>query len=88
MIIGVSGKSGSGKTYFSNLLNQNHDFKVIHVDKVIHSILKDREFEKAFVLKYGKTFLDKGKINRKKLGNYLFSSEQIMLEYNKFIYPW
>lgn len=88
MIIGISGKSGSGKTYFSNLVNRNHEFKVIHVDKVIHSILDDEEFKKIFVIKYGEIFLKGGKIDRKKLGNYLFSSEKVMNEYNAFIYPW
>ena len=40
MIIGIVGKSGSGKTYFSDLLNENDDFTVIHVDEIVHEILK------------------------------------------------
>lgn len=86
MIIGVTGKSGSGKTYFSNLLNKKNEFIVIHVDEVVHSILDDIDFKRAFAIKYSEAFFDNGKINRKKLGTFLFSSKQAMDEYNQFIY--
>ena len=52
MIIGVMGKSGSGKTYFSNLLNKNHNFTVIHVDEVVHKILNQLDFKEAFIKKF------------------------------------
>lgn len=89
MIIGVMGKSGSGKTYFSNLLNKNHNFTVIHVDEVVHKILNQLDFKEAFIKKYNTQFLSKNlEIDRKKLGDYLFASKERMNAYNDFIYPW
>lgn len=87
MMIGVVGKSGSGKTYFSNLLNKNDEFTIIHVDEIVHEILKEEKFGKAFVTKYGIGFMEENRIDRKKLGQYLFSSSEIMDEYNEFIWP-
>ncbi len=87
MIIGIVGKSGSGKTYFSDLLNENDDFTVIHVDEIVHEILNQKNFQKAFIAKYGIGFMTKSEIDRKKLGHYLFSSNEVMNEYNQFIWP-
>lgn len=87
MMIGIVGKSGSGKTHFSNLLNKNDEFTVIHVDEVVHEILGEEKFLIAFINKYGIGFINEKKIDRKKLGRYLFSSSEAMNEYNLFIWP-
>ncbi|MCI8446232.1 MAG: dephospho-CoA kinase, partial [Bacilli bacterium] len=91
MIIGVTGKSGSGKTYFSDLLNKNDDFTVIHVDEIVHQILDNPYFIMTFIGKYGKQFMAKDyTINREELGRFLFeyANRIRVTEYNEFIYPW
>lgn len=88
MIIGVCGKSGSGKTYFSDLLSKVTNWEVIHVDDLVHEILETEEFINALIQKYGSTFVEEGKVNRKQLGAYLFSNIDIMESYNRFIWPW
>ena len=87
MIIGVCGKSGSGKTYFSDLLSKVTNWEVIHVDDLVHEILETEEFINALIQKYGSTFVEEGKVNRKQLGAYLFSNIDIMESYNRFIWP-
>lgn len=37
-LIGVTGKSGAGKTTFSNILAQKHNIGVIHVDDILRQI--------------------------------------------------
>ena len=88
MIIGVCGKSGSGKTYFSDLLSKVTDWEVIHVDDLVHEILETEEFINALIQKYGSAFVEEGKVNRKQLGAYLFFNIDIMESYNQFIWPW
>lgn len=88
MIVGVCGKSGSGKTYFSNLLEKYGNFRVLHVDDMIHQILETDDFRKVFIERYGKIFLENGKIQRQKLGEYLFSNQETMKSYNQLIWPW
>lgn len=70
-LIGVTGKSGAGKTTFSNMLAEKDNIGVIHVDDVLKQIKmkyfsvimsKDKNGEKAKVNSKLKTILYKNKI--------------------------
>lgn len=37
-LIGVTGKAGSGKTTFSDILSQKDDIGVIHIDDILRDI--------------------------------------------------
>lgn len=89
MIIGITGKSGSGKTTVTDLLNKNGDYEIIHVDDVTHLILEIDEVRDLLILKYGNGIvLENGQIDRKKLGAILFNDSERMKEYNIFIYSY
>ena len=85
MIIGVSGKSGSGKSYFSSLLATKLGFEWIDVDtevKKIRELYKDE----IVILVNDSSILVNNYLDSKKLGLILFNDGQLMKKYNDFIY--
>ena len=77
MIIGIFGKSGSGKSTVSKYLEEK-GFYYIDADKLGHIILKkgNEGYEKV-IEAFGTSFLDEnGEINRKMLGKYVFENKK------------
>jgi len=72
-LIGVTGKSGAGKTTFSNMLAEKPNIAVIHIDDIL----------KEFKLKYFKSFLDEDKNGEKTKIN---SNLKTLLYSNKLIF--
>jgi len=80
-IIGITGKSGSGKSTFASLLAKKLNCRHIDIDKVGHQALFQPEIIDSLCDKFGTGILDEdGKINRKKLGNIVFEEEDKMQE--------
>ena len=79
-LIGVTGKSGAGKTTFSNYLKENsRDIEVIHIDDLLRDIK----------LKYFKFLMKKDKNGEKtkvdsKLKNYIYKTKPIFFMFSKF----
>ena len=81
-IIGITGGTGCGKT---TLLNTVHQFGgiVIDCDEVYHHLLKtDTDMLSAIETRFPGT-VENGVLNRKKLGNIVFSDEKALLDLNK-----
>lgn len=74
-IIAIVGKSGSGKTTFSNLLTKYLDCQKISVDEIAHSIYDNQEFIDFINDVFGSNYIDdNGRIvDRKIIGEYVFS---------------
>lgn len=78
-IIGITGKSGSGKTTFASSLSKELNCKYIDVDKIGHQATSDSEILKALCDKFGTEILDENaNINRKKLGDIVFAETSKM----------
>lgn len=78
-IIGITGKSGSGKTTFASLLSQKLNCKYIDIDKIGHEAIFQPEISQALCEKFGNEILDEnGNINRKKLGDIVFAQKDKM----------
>ena len=80
LLIGLMGKSGSGKTTISNLFKErNNRLQVIDIDKIGHNSHKDEYVKNKLLKSFGKEILDNnGDIDRKKLSTIVFSNEQMM----------
>jgi len=87
MRIGITGYIGTGKSTVASILKEK-GFDVIDVDKVAHGLLKDEEIKQKIVAKFGEDVLDrKLDIDRKKLGEKVFSDTDKLLMLNNIVHP-
>ncbi|MBO5409226.1 MAG: dephospho-CoA kinase [Clostridia bacterium] len=88
MIIGVYGRIGSGKTTFCNYL-RTKGFYVINGDKISREILMPGKLGLSQVIDaFGTQFLNAdGTLNRKKLGDYVFSNPDGLQLLNAITHP-
>lgn len=76
-IIGITGKSGSGKTTFAKNLSTSIHGTYVDVDKIGHEALFRQEILEDLCYKFGTKILDNnGNLDRKKIGNIVFSRER------------
>lgn len=71
MIIGVTGKSGAGKSTYAKSIAKENGFYYLDIDEIGHKILDDPEVKKQIKEKFG---LEVSSKNRKKLGELVFAS--------------
>ena len=88
MILGLTGQTGAGKTVLSRLFYQ-HGYEIINADEIVHEIY-DTQFEclQALVHYFGNEILMNEKtVNRKKLGEIVFSNENHLRALENIVYP-
>ena len=74
MLIGIMGKTGSGKSTITRKLNEENKYLIIDVDKVNHALIEETTLKKDIINRYPEV-LEEGKINRKKLGMILYQDK-------------
>ena len=78
-IIGITGKSGSGKTTLASYLSKELNCQHIDIDKIGHEAIYRPEVFNTLIKTFGNEILDSnGNIDRKKIGNNVFSNKQKM----------
>lgn len=78
-IIGITGKSGSGKSTLTAVLSEKLQCNSINIDKIGHKATSDENISKKLCEIFGNEILNyEGKIDRKKLGNIVFSDKKKM----------
>lgn len=78
-LIGITGKTGSGKSTIGKLLLDKLNGKYIDIDKIGHNATSDSSITKKLIQEFGDCILDNNKnIDRKKLGNIVFSNKNKM----------
>jgi len=93
-IIGITGGIGSGKTKILDIIKSKYDILCIEADKIGHEIQKPgEEAYNRIVKEFGKHILEepyvvgKSYIDRKKLGNVVFSDEEQLRHLNEIAHP-
>lgn len=83
MIIGITGKSGTGKSHLAEILKQELSAEIINFDKVSHLTIETDSF-KNLVKKWNipSIFDNKGNIIRKKLGDIVFEDKEKLNQIN------
>jgi dephospho-CoA kinase len=77
MIIGITGMSGSGKNFYSELFCKiNPSLKHIDIDEVGHKVLAEDDIAAQLVLAFGNDIITNGIVDRKKLGNIVFNNRE------------
>ena len=87
MLIGIMGKTGSGKSTIAQLLNKDGKYIIIDVDKVNHDLIENTSLKQDIIMQYPDVN-ENGKINRKKLGMILYQNNEKMKEYNKLVWSY
>ncbi len=78
-IIGITGKSGSGKSTLTQVLSKKINCNTVNVDVIGHKATSNENIIKKLCKIFGKQILnDDEKIDRKKLGNIVFSDKKKM----------
>lgn len=84
MIIGITGRSGSGKSYLSDILAEKLDMTHVDIDKISHEVLTFDESKKFLLNEFGPEVFENGVVNRKLLGKIVFASPEKLEKLNRF----
>lgn len=78
-LIGITGKTGTGKSTIATALAQKLDGRYVDIDKIGHQATSDPHIAKKLCDIFGNALLDSNRtINRKKLGTIVFSDTDKM----------
>ena len=84
MIIGITGRSGSGKSYLSEILAQELDMIHVDIDKISHEVLSFPETKEFLIAEFGNSIFENNVLNRKTLGKLAFNNKEKMQTLNDF----
>lgn len=86
MLIGLTGRTGSGKTSAAKIFEKSGAF-VVDCDSVAHDILKDAAVKEKIVAQFSESILDSNNnIDRKALGAIVFSDDKKLSLLNKIVH--
>ena len=76
MVISISGKSGSGKTFIAKQITKYFDAELISFDEISHKTLEDKMVLEKIKTQFGIEVFENNILNRKKLGKIVFSDNK------------
>ncbi|MBT5855544.1 dephospho-CoA kinase [bacterium] len=87
MIIGVTGKAGSGKSEATAILKAHLQANVIDLDKIGHQLLMDPQVINEIEATFGTDVIQGNVVDRKKLGAIVFSESHSLESLNSIMHP-
>ena len=86
MIIGITGKSGSGKSTYARQLAEENGFRVINIDKVSHGIMSLPAIKAKLIDLFGHEVMKDGVVDRKYLGELIFENRHLYKEMSDLVW--
>lgn len=77
MIIGITGKSGCGKSTYARKLGAETGFYVVDIDKISHKILNLPELQDEFMRIFGNNVVKNDIIDRQYIGDLIFENRHL-----------
>lgn len=84
--VAITGGIGSGKTTVAKIINEQ-GYKVISCDEVYEELLCDRAFTDKLLNCFGTEIFYKGKVDKKKLAEIVFSDNDKLVKLNGLTHP-
>ena len=79
MIIGITGKSGSGKSTYAEKLAKENGYAVVHIDEIGHKVLASDDVKNKLVEIFGTT-------DRKQIGDLIFTHRHLYKEMSDLVW--
>ena len=86
MIIGITGKSGVGKSTYADKIAEENGFRVVHIDKISHGILGLPAIKTTLIGMFGDAVVKNGVVDRKYLGDLIFTNRHLYKEMSDVIW--
>lgn len=86
MIIGITGKSGAGKSTYARQLAEENGFRVVNIDKIAHSIINLPAYKAILMDLFGDEVIKDGAVDRKYLGDLIFENRHLYEEMSGLIW--
>jgi len=88
LVVGITGGVATGKSTVAAMLKEL-GAEVLSADEIVHELLaRDEDIRKSIISEYGEDILDdKGNINRRRLADVVFRSEEKRRKLEQIIHP-
>ena len=86
MIIGITGKSGSGKSTYARQIAKENGFRVIHIDNISHGIMNLPAIKAKLIDIFGDEVIKDGVVDRKHIGDLIFENRHLYKEMSDLIW--
>ncbi len=83
----LTGSIATGKSTVSKYLSENFGIKILDADLVGHEVLKEERIIQSIAQVFGKEVIKNGSIDRKLLGEMVFSDRSKLAVLNSIVHP-
>ena len=86
LVIGITGRAGSGKTQFCSFLKEK-GWKIIEADRIGWELLKRDEIKTEILKAFGNSVFENNEVSRSELSSLVFTSVDKLKTLNRIVHP-